>query len=50
MAHFILIYCTVKATIFRKAMSKGLWNFLWTIRNPRWTTSGPPGQRWESLV
>jgi len=29
---------------------KGLWNFLWSIRNSRWITGGPHVPRWESLI
>ena len=29
---------------------KDLWNSLWTTRNSRWTTGGPPGPGWESLL
>jgi len=56
MDHFaMLIADTLHDLLYSKGYNcqerfiKDLWNPLWTTRNSRWATSGPPVPRWESL-
>ena len=46
-----VMYCSIKVAIFWNVSSTNdSWNSLWTTRNSRCTTSGPPAPRWESLL